>query len=235
VDRITRKELKSDKFALEVQHGVEYVGEHRRLLIRYGGIAAIVIVAAVAFFFYNRHEQSVRAAKLAQAIQIEAANVGAAQNPYMLSFPTEAQKDQAATKAFTDIAVQYPGTEEGTVAEYFLGSMAADKSDIAQAEKRFKEAIDNGKGPYVSLAQLSLAHIYQSQGKLADAEKLLRSLIDKPTILVSKDEATIVLAQMLAPTQPDQARKLLDPLRGSPRTAVSRAAITVLGEMNNPK
>ena len=113
--------------------------------------------------------------------------------------------------------------------------MAADKSDIAQAEKRFKEAVDNGTGPYASLAKLSLAHIYQSQGKLADAEKLLHSLIDKPTILVSKDEATIVLAQILAPTQPDQARKLLDPLRGSPRTAVSRAAITVLGEMNNPK
>ncbi len=29
MDKLTRKELKSDKFALEVQHSVEFVSQHR--------------------------------------------------------------------------------------------------------------------------------------------------------------------------------------------------------------
>ena len=35
VARITRKELKSDKFALEVEHTVTFFEEHQKELIRY--------------------------------------------------------------------------------------------------------------------------------------------------------------------------------------------------------
>ncbi len=65
----------------------------------------------------------------------------------------------------------------------------------------------------------------------ADAEKLLRSLIDDPTILVSKEQATIALAKVLAKKNPAEARKLLEPLRAE-RGPVSRAALTALGEMS---
>ncbi len=48
---------------------------------------------------------------------------------------------------------------------------------------------------------------------------MLRSLMDNPTVFVSKDEATIVLAKMLAPSKPAESRKLLDPLRAKPGAA----------------
>ncbi|MCX6625410.1 MAG: hypothetical protein NTY38_30995 [Acidobacteria bacterium] len=76
---------------------------------------------------------------------------------------------------------------------------------------------------------LALAQIYASQSKIADAEKLLRGLIEDPTVFVSKEQATISLAEILQRTRPDEARKLLEPLRGSARPAVSRAAISVGG------
>ncbi len=58
----------------------------------------------------------------------------------------------------------------------------------------------------------------------------LRSIIDDPTILVSKPQATITLAKIVAKKNPAEARKLLEPLRAE-RGPVSRAAITALGEM----
>ena len=45
MDKLTRKELKSDKFALEVQHSVEYVSQHRQQMIRWGAIPAAAVVS----------------------------------------------------------------------------------------------------------------------------------------------------------------------------------------------
>jgi len=54
--------------------------------------------------------------------------------------------------------------------------------------------------------------------------------MDNPTVFVSKDQAAIVLARMLAPTKPAEARKLLDPLRAKPGP-VSQTAIQAYAEL----
>ena len=40
--RITRKELKTDKFALEVEHTVNFFEEHQKEIIRYGASPRVV-------------------------------------------------------------------------------------------------------------------------------------------------------------------------------------------------
>jgi DNA-directed RNA polymerase subunit F len=47
---------------------------------------------------------------------------------------------------------------------------------------------------------------------------------------VSKEQAQIALAQVLAKANPQEARKLLEPLR-SERAAISRNALTLLAEL----
>ena len=111
----------------------------------------------------------------------------------------------------------------------YLASWAVDKGDLANAEKRYKRVVDDAPKNYAALGKLALAQVYASQGKPADAEKLLRELIASPTPTVTKEQATIVLGQLLASSKPDEARKLLEPLRTSTRSAVSRAAITASG------
>ena len=91
--------------------------------------------------------------------------------------------------------------------------------------------IDNGNANYAALAKIALAQVYASQNKISDARKLIQSVIDHPAATVSKEAATIALAHLLAPTDPGAARKLLEPLRGSERAAVSRQAITALSEL----
>jgi len=231
VDRVTRKELKRDKFALEVQHGLEYVTSHRQMMIRYGIIGGVVILLIVAFFLYRRHESGVREEALETAMKAQLASVGPAQTEWAIAYPTEADRDKATLKAWTDLANRFPGTTEGMVAEYFLGSRAADAGKLDEAVKHFQKAIDSGSSDYSSLAKLALAQLYGAQGKLAEGEKLLQSLIDHPTVMVSKDAATIALAHLIAHSDPARARKLVEPLRGSDRTEVSQAALRALADI----
>jgi predicted negative regulator of RcsB-dependent stress response len=232
VDRQTRKNLKSDKFAQEVTHTFEFVSEHRNEVVRYGSIALGVIVVAAAIFFYMRHEATVREEALAQALRIDLANIGAnPQQPTAMTFPTAEEKEKARQKAFSEIAAKYHGSQEGSIAAMYLASDVADKGNLADAEKRYKDIMDSAPKAYAALARMALVQIYQAQGKTADAEKLLKEQIANPTSTVSKEQATIQLAVLQAKADPCAARKVLEPMR-TDRTAISRAAVQALGDIH---
>jgi predicted negative regulator of RcsB-dependent stress response len=234
VDRITRKELKSDKFALEVGHTVEYFTEHRKQAIRYGIAGVVVLLAVLGIIGYRRHQHAARQQALTAAIELRQAPIGPSPDPTVRSFSSEQERNSAVVKAFADLAAKYSGSDEATIAEYYLGAIAADGGKTLEAEKWLKDVADSGSANYASLAKLTLADLYQGQGKTADAEKLLRSLIAKPTAFVSKEQATIALAELLATSKPAEARKLLEPLR-SARPGISQAAIAALGALQDTR
>jgi predicted negative regulator of RcsB-dependent stress response len=231
VDRLTRKELKSDRFALEVQHSIQVVSDHRQQLTRWGTIAGVVAILVIAVVVYRNHEHVVRQEALHAAQQLQNASIGPQQNELSVSFPTQAERDKAVNKAFSELATKYSGADEGLIAEFFLGTNAADQGKLSEAEKRLKVVADAGI-PYSALAKLSLAQVYAAEGKLADGEKLVQSLIDHPTPLVSKEAAIIALAELIQSKDPQRARKLLEPLRSSTRSSVSRVAISALSDMS---
>jgi predicted negative regulator of RcsB-dependent stress response len=230
VARITRKELKTDKFALEVGQTVNFFDEHRREMIRYGGIALGLAALIVAYVVYSHHQQIAREQVLTQAIQIQEAPVGPPTSPTGVAFPTQESKDQAAIRAFSALATQYSGSNEAEIAQYYLGAIQADQGKMADAEKTFLEVAQKGDARYASLAKLSLAQIYFSNGRDAEGEKILRDLIAHPTLFVSKDQATITLAHFLMINKPAEARKLLDPLK-TQNGAAGQAALTLLGQI----
>ncbi len=233
MDRITRKELKQDRFAQEVGHTVEFLGEHRAQAIRIGAVALAVILLLVGFFAWRRYQARARQAALASAVEIHTAPIG--DNPYgVRSFPTEADRRKEAVKAFADVASRYPGTDEGVMAQYYLGSIAADSGDLSQAETQFRLASEEGRGNYSSLATLSLAQVYAAEGKTAEAEKILRGLMQKPTDFVSKEQAQLALGNVLAKSKPDESRKLLESLRAE-SGAAGRAADAALADLNAGK
>jgi predicted negative regulator of RcsB-dependent stress response len=230
VARITRKELKADKFALEVEHTVDFFEEHQTEIIRYGAVALAVAAIVVAVMLYRGHLHTVRQEALSHAMEVQQAPVGQAPPGGTISFPTQEAKDKEAIKVFSELASKYSGTDEGYIAEYYLGSIAADQGKLGDAEKRFLSVADSGHKRYASLARLSLGQIYFGEGKADLGEKTLRALMDHPTAFVSKEQAAIVLAKMLAPSKPAEARKLLDPLRAV-RGPVSQTAIQAYSEL----
>jgi predicted negative regulator of RcsB-dependent stress response len=230
VARITRKELKTDKFALEVEHTVNFFEEHQPELIRYGGIGVGVVLLIVGYMFYANHQHSVRQDALAHAIQVQEAPVGPPTPGQNFNFPTQDVKDQAAEKAFAEVASKYSGSDEGQIAQYYLACIKADQGKLAEAEKGFKEVADHAGKNYASLAKFSLAQIDFSTGHADQGEALMRDLIANPTIYVSKEQATISLASFIAKNKPAEARKLLDPLRSIPGP-VGQTVLQKLGEL----
>jgi predicted negative regulator of RcsB-dependent stress response len=212
VARITRKELKSDKFAQEVGLTVNFFEEHRQDLARYGGIALVVALLAVGYGYYSRHRHAVRQEALYKAIETSEAQIGPPPESGALSFPTEQARNEQTVKLFTDLTNQYGGSAEATISDYFLGSLKADQGDFAGAEKYLLEAAQKGDDKYASLAKLSLAQVYYQESRSDQGEKMLRDLMAHPTIFVSADQAAIVLARQIMPKSPAEARKLLQPI-----------------------
>jgi predicted negative regulator of RcsB-dependent stress response len=229
--KLTRKQMKSDKFALEVQHSVEFVSGHRELMIRWGAPALAVVLIVLGFLYYRNYQHAARQEALHQAMLSQNATIGPSQNPYVLTYPTADARNKAVFKAWGDLASKYPGTEEGRIAEFFLGTNEADLGHLPEAAKHFQASIDSHDGPYASLAKLALAEIYGGEGKVKEGAALIQSVIDHPTVLVSKDSATLALAQLLKGSDVARAKKLVEPLRTSTRSAVSRAAISLDAEL----
>lgn len=230
MDRVTRKELKQDKFVAEVGHSVEYLQEHRSQLLRYSGIGAVVVLLAVGGWGWVRYQHVQRQQALAEAMRTWDAVLGNSPSPAFVAFPTQADKDKAIAKVFGELAAKYSGSDEGAYASYMLGAAAVNQGKLMESEKFFKAAVDSGRTEPAGLAALSLAEVYQSSGKTAEAEKLLRELMAKPTTLVSKEQATLALARLLAKSKPQEAKNLLAPLRSQSGT-VSRAAISAWTEL----
>jgi len=239
VDRRTRKDLKSDKFAQEVQHGFEFLTEHKQESIRYGGVALALLVIAGGIYFYMRHQATVREDALAQALKIDGAVVGnpPQQAPGAMHFASTEEKEKAQEKAFSDMAARYHGSDEGAIAGFYLASYAADKGNLAEAEKRYKDIVDSAPKEFAALAKLSLAQVYEGEGKDKEAESVLRDVMAHPAATVSKEQAEIRLALLIGKKNPDEARKMLEPLR-TQRTAISRSAVQAMGDIaqyQNPK
>lgn len=233
MDKHTRKELKSDKFALEVQHSVEFVSGHRQQMIQWGGLAVALVLIVAGVIYYRNYQHTTRQEALHQAMRIQNSNVGPSQSEYLIAFPTADARRTAVLKAWGDLAAKYPGTDEGRIAEYFLGTNAADAGNLAEAEKHFKAATEGGKEPYASMGKLALAQIYAAQGHLKDGIALIQSVIDHPTVMVSKETATLAMADLLRNSDIQRAKKLVEPLRTSTRSAVSRAAITLDDDLSH--
>jgi predicted negative regulator of RcsB-dependent stress response len=230
VARITRKELKTDKFALEVGHTVTFFEEHRQEVLRYGAVALVVVLLIAGIFFYSRYQRDARQAALVGALEVFEKPVGQV-TPGLQSFPTAAARDMEGTKQLTEVMNRYAGSEQAVVAQYTLGSMAADAGRLAEAEKLFKDAVAAGNKTYGSLAKMSLAQIYFATGRAAEGEQLLKDVMANPSLMVSADEAKLALARGLAASKPAEARKIVEPLRASRNGAVAQTAVQIYSEL----
>lgn len=229
MDRIERKELKHDKFIEQVGHTLEYAVEHKQQLLRWGLALLVLLVLATGFYFYQRSQAAKRQEALAKALEIQNAAVGKA-DPGQLSYPNQAEKEKALQKAWDDMVRDFGDSREGLIARLHRAALYASQGKFAEAERDLQHVIDKGDRLLSSQAKFALAQAYAAQKKYAQAETLLRDLMKNPTILVSKEQAQIALAQVLAKANPQEARKLLEPLR-SERAAISRNALTLLAEL----
>jgi hypothetical protein len=232
LDKQLRTQIKHDRFVEEVGHTVEYLQGHRSQVRKYGTIGAAVVLGVVAVYAYTTWSKSTRQADLRKASIIQDAFVGDQPPPTGgLSFKTQTEKEDAALKAFNETASKHGSSKEGQLARFYSGTILCDQGKVPECEAAFKQAADGSDYDVASMAKLSLIEIYQSQGKVAEAEGLARQLLAKPSVVVSKEQAQIALARATVKSKPQEARMILESLQALDRPAVTRAAVSILGEM----
>jgi len=230
MDRRTRKDLKTDKFAQEVGHTVQFLAGHKRQASQYVLIGLAVLIIAGGWWIYSNRQASTRAKALADAIHVSDAVIAPTPQPPMLNFATQAEKDKAVIEAYTKVATAHHGTQEGAIAQLYVAAAKTDKGETEEALKLYRDLADSAPTEYKRVAVLALSELLAAQNQVPEAEKLLEPLTHSSSTLVSQEQATLVLAKILAKNDPAKARKLLEPLRQA-RTAISTAAITALSSL----
>jgi predicted negative regulator of RcsB-dependent stress response len=224
---LTRHELKEqlqhDQFTDAVSGALGYATSHRQNFIR--GLIALCLLLLLSGggYWYYSHQRSLRQQDLSAALTVVDTPIGPA-NDYGKTFATEAAKQTAARQALSGVVSKYPGSREGLIAQYYLGTLKAQANDTKGAESDLRRVADS-TSEVAPLARIALAQVYLGEKKIAEAQGLLRAIINSPTSLVSKAQAQILLAQIDQTVNPAESKNILKSIDKSDqgRPAVSRA------------
>lgn len=232
---LTRHELKEqlqhDAFRDNVDTALDYFTTHREQLVRWIAVLVVVAIGVGVGYWVYAHQKASRDRALQAALDIADAPVMPQPDGFGLSFPTLEKKNAAATKALTDVASKYASTEQGGIARYYLAGLQVSESKYAEAEANFK-AVANSNTAVAALAKVGLAELYAGEGKADQAQTILEKLVAKPTSLVSRSQATIMLANVIKGKDPQRAKQLVDSLKTPTEApAVTEAANQVLQEI----
>lgn len=217
------KEIEHDQFVAKVGEAIEYTSSHKSQVVRWVAVGIVAVLLVGGIWWYLSYQRAQRQADLREAFTLSEATVGKEATPYAKNFPTQDAKDEAMLKAYSAIASKYSGTREGDLGAYYAAVLRNDHGDTNGAIALLKGVVDGGR-PMAAMAKMSLASLYTGQGKYADAEALVKSLIDHPTALISKEHAQVLLAQLLAKHDPEAAKKLLATIK-IPKGALERPAL----------
>lgn len=231
---MTRHELKEqlqhDHFTDAVSDVLSYASSHREWLIRWIAIAVVALILAGGALWFTSYRRSVRQQALAAALTVVETPVGRSpQSPN--AYPTQDVKQQAEIKVLTELVSKYGGTREALIAQYYLGTVKVERKDSKGAESDLRHVADSASD-FSSLAKIALAQLYAGENRIPEAQSLLRSIASKPSDLVSKAQADILLAQLDVTTNPQEAKRIVQSLRGPNQPpAVSRAADQISGQL----
>jgi predicted negative regulator of RcsB-dependent stress response len=210
---ISRRDLKKDEVRDTFERGAEAVLSHQQLSL-YLLIAAIVIAVGIFGWRTYTQRQTVKAAAAYDdAMKIFQAPIGGPPVEGQPNYTDATKKFTDAEQKFADVAAKYPHTRPGDLARYYVGLSyeKLDKNDLAKAS--LQGLTGSSDAEIAALAQFELAGLDDRTGQGAEAVKLYRSLIDKPSVLVPKAVVMLTLAQHYAPTDSAEAAKLLNQIK----------------------
>jgi len=192
---------------------VSWAVEHRNPLLVVGGILVVIAAVVIGAFYYQKSREQAASAMLGDALKLYSAPIrpaGTPETPEQPSFLSAEERARAASGKFLEVSQKYGSTDSGAMANYFLGLCAEDMNDNGKAEEYLKKVSDSGNRDLAALSKSALASLYHDTNRDQLAIDLYKQLIDKPTNTVPKASAQMALAEIYAPKDPLQARKLYE-------------------------
>ena len=217
----TRHQLKEDRFARAITDQVHWTVEHRNTLI----IAAIVIVAvAIGGFFaweQMRKKDDQASMALGTAMRVYTAPLttpGQAAAPGTKTFNSAKERSVAAQKEFQKVADEYSSTKNGKYALYLSAVAAMEAGETKQSEETLNKVAALNDKNLSSLAKFTLASLYVSQNKDADAVRMYKEVIQADAATVPKTTAQLELASYYESKNPAEAVKLYEEIQKNEET-----------------
>ena len=228
----TRRQLKEDKFAKDVQGAVTWASENRTLLTWTVGAVLVIGIVVSGLLLWTNHRNDLANMELAKALRTLNAPVrpaGAPPDPTTKSFSSNAERAKEAEKELKGVADKFFHTRAGKLAGYLAGTAAVQAGDNSGAEQQLKSVADSSDKNAAALAKLALANLYSSTNRLSDAAKIYKDLTDNPTETVPKSEAQLQLAALYEATDPKEAATLYQQItKESPNSVAAQIATSHL-------
>ena len=193
-----RRELKHDRFVDEMGSLSTKARENQRFI--YLGIAAVAIVAIAiyGFFFYR----STREQRAQEALSVAITTVDSPLVPQAggqpipgAKFKTDAERNAAAEKQFTDVQAKFSGSDAADIAGLYLARFDATRGDAATARQLLQHFIsDHPDHVLVGSARFSLYQLRIENGEATAVASELQAEIAKPTPALPPDTLLVLLA-----------------------------------------
>lgn len=231
-----RHQLKEDRFAATVEGTYSWAVAHRINLVGGAVVAGVIIAAVLGGYFYTQNREEKASLEMGKAMRTLQATIlppGLPPQPGMDESYTSAKaRAQAAEKKFQDVAEHYRHTDSGKMAAYLAAVTRLQSGDTAGAEPQLKTLADGRDKDIAALAKMSLASIYLSTSRDAQAIAIYEELRKNPTATVSQLEAEMQLAQALEAKQPQQARQIYQEIqKQDPTSPAAQMAMAKLAAL----
>jgi predicted negative regulator of RcsB-dependent stress response len=212
---ISRKELKQDKIKETIAHGAEAVISHGQFAALLVGVVVAIAIGYGGWHFYIDRQTAQASVAFDQAMKAYQGRIGPS-NPSDPGEPTysdERARSQDAFNKFSKLADTYPSTNPGKLARYYAALCLEDLEKQNQALEELKKISGSSDKELAAMAQYQMAVIYARTGKMDDAVKLLRVLVDKPSVLVPRPLVLLELAGTLRNSNPKEAASIYQQIK----------------------
>jgi hypothetical protein len=216
VSRLTRQQLKQDRFQTAYEQYEQWAREHFREILWVVGASVLVSGLIIGVKTLRERRDEAANAALGAALDTFHAYVGTAPQGALgaveQSYPTAEVKYQKALRQFLDIAnVQgldaiLPKSRAATLALYYSGLCQVQLGNHAVATKTFEQLAGDSHREVASLARFAQAGELVKSRKTAEGVKIYDELAAHPTSTVTRDMALLAKAEALAPSDPARAR-----------------------------
>jgi predicted negative regulator of RcsB-dependent stress response len=199
-DRLSRKNMKHDKFVDEVDH---LYGSMRKNAQRLTAlvIGVLVVLAVIGLFYWFQRNQERKAQDLlSQAIDVMQQQVGTAEqlDPAVPApkFKTEQEKLAKAEPMFLEVVDKYGRSDAADIANLYLAQIAVEKGDVASARPRLESFVkEHSDHVLAATAQMSLYEIDLGSGKAKEVVSELEKKMTEEQTILPKDALLALLAR----------------------------------------
>lgn len=189
--KLTRKQLKKNRFVEEVGEAVGIFTTHRNLIIGIAVGVLVLVVAGAGFYRYQQERDTEARLALQEALSNYYGQVSLNPMPGRVTFATTIAKDTAIRESLTKVADDFAGRLEGEVARLHLALYEVSDGDLEKGKTMLEGILDHRNREVAALARKSLADELLREGKNEEALTHYQHLVDNPTDMLPRERVEL--------------------------------------------